>query len=130
MTYGLLEITMVLALFAGLISLAIGLVQFWRGKTTTEGLSAEENQMALLIRQGEERLASMVTMLESNQQTRFDNLRSEISAVRAEIDWLTGEQMIEQAISMAREGVSAEEISAELGMSYDAAEALKAVHVH
>ena len=130
MNAGLPEITMVLALVAGLISLGIGMAQFLRNRMQAPTSNAAETNIAELIREGEERLSTMVAMMDEAQQARFDALRSDISSVRAEIDWLTGEQMIEQAITMARNGVTAEEISAELGLSQEAAETLQAMRVH
>ena len=130
MNAGLPEITMVLALVAGLISLGIGMAQFLRNRMQAPTSNAAETNIAELIREGEERLSTMVAMMDEAQQARFDALRSDISSVRAELDWLTGEQMIEQAITMARNGVTAEEISAELGLSQEAAETLQAMRVH
>lgn len=130
MNAGLPEIIMVLAFIAGLASLGIGMIHFLKSHRHAASSNGPDTDIAQLIRDGEERLAAMVAMMDETQQARLDALRSDISSVRAEIDWLTGEQMIEQAINMARDGVTAEEISAELGLSQEAAETLQVMRVH
>ncbi|WP_435256735.1 hypothetical protein ACSBLW_11360 [Thioclava sp. FR2] len=130
MNAGLPEITMVLALAASLTSLGIAMTQFLKTRMQMPTSNGAESNIAELIREGEDRLSTMFAMMEEAQQARFDALRSDISSIRAEIDWLTGEQMVEQAINMARNGVSVEEINAELGLSQEVAETLNATRVH
>lgn len=130
MNAGLPEITMVLALVASLTSLGIAMAQFLKTRMQMPTSNGAESNIAELIREGEERLSTMFAMMEEAQQARFDALRSDISSIRAEIDWLTGEQMVEQAIAMARNGVTVEEINAELGLSKEIAETVNATRVH
>lgn len=134
MTLGLTEIVVLLLGLGGLCLFGFGLWQFHLGRRTATESGAETGDahadIAALIRGGEERLLAMVAKLEAGQQERLDGLKSEISAVKAEIDWLTGEHMIEQAINMAREGISAEEISADLGLSFDAANTITTMRRH
>lgn len=131
MTIGLTEFAIAMLLGSGVSLIGLGLWRYVRGlRAAGESSDAAAPEIAGLIREGEERLSAMVAMMEAGHSARLDSLRSEISAVKADLDWLTGERMIEQAILMARDGVSAEEISADLGMSQDAAQTITAMRRH
>ena len=129
MSLGIPEIITLSTMAAGVATLSLGL---WRMAQSGRMAAAARPQtdIANLIRDGENRLTSLVAMMDANHQAYLENLRSEISAVKADIDWLTGEKMIEQAISMAREGVAAEDISADLGLSFDAAHTISVMRRH
>lgn len=129
MTIGLTELAVAMLLGAGVSLIALGLWRYLNGLRSVEDENAPP-QIAGLIREGEERLTAMVAMMEAGQSARLETLRSEISSVKADLDWLTGERMIEQAILMARDGIPAEEISADLGLSQDAAQTISAMRRH
>jgi hypothetical protein len=46
---------------------------------------------------------------------------ADVMALRADVEWLTGERMIETAINLARTGQSPAEVAANTGLSEDAA---------
>jgi hypothetical protein len=130
MTLGLIETVSVAALLSGAAILATGL---WRWRQTAKATSATaqaEVDLANLIRSGEERIASLVASLDASQQARIEDMRHELTSVKSDLEWLTGERMIEQAVSMARDGLSAEQISADLGVSLDAAQTISVIRRH
>jgi hypothetical protein len=127
MTLGLVGTLSILALAGGLSALGLGLWRMWRA---AQAPKAADERIADLIREGNERLGALMAMMDASTEARLDALRAELSSVKADLDWLTGERMIEQAIAMARDGVSAEEISADLGLSLDAAETVQAMRRH
>ena len=69
-------------------------------------------------------------MMDAGHQAHLEGLRSELSSMKADIEWLAGERMIEQAISMAREGMDPGEISADTGLSFEAAHTIAALRRH
>lgn len=127
MTLGLVGTVSILALAGGLSALGLA---FWRMLRGTAPSDATDDRVVELIREGNEKLSALVAMMDASNSARLESLRSEISSVKADIDWLTGEKMIEQAIAMARDGVSAEDISADLGLSIEAAETVQAMRRH
>lgn len=127
MTLGLVGTVSLLALAGGLSALGLGLWRLLRGKPAERHA---DDRMLDLIREGNERLGALMAMMDASNTARLDGLRQEISSVKADIDWLTGEKMIEQAIAMARDGISAEEISADLGLSIEAAKTVQAMRRH
>jgi hypothetical protein len=50
--------------------------------------------------------------------------------MRSDIQWLTSERMIDQAINMAREGESGSEIARQTGISADELVAMQAFRRH
>jgi uncharacterized membrane-anchored protein len=130
MSLGLIELISIAALISGTSVLGFGL---WRVIAARRTLGSEPQiaaEITNLIREGEERLTSMVAMMDAGNQANLASLRQELTTVKADVDWLTGEKMIEQAITMAREGIAAEEISADLGLSFDAAHTISVMRRH
>jgi hypothetical protein len=50
--------------------------------------------------------------------------------MRADLEWLTGERMIEQAIQMCRDGYSSREVSQETGLAPEAVRTLNMLRAH
>lgn len=130
MSLDLFEVVAIAAMTAGVGALALAIYRILASRFSAGVEENSDTRIADLIRDGEERLTAMVAMMDASQQARLDSLKQEISAVKSDIDWLTGERMIEQAIMMAREGVPAEEISADLGLSFDAAQTISVMRRH
>ncbi len=130
MNLGLIETVSVLALLTGAGILGTGMWRWYRaGKAAAEKVMPEVD-LANLIRASEDRIAALVATLDASQQTRLEDMRHELTSVKSDLEWLTGERMIEQAVSMARDGMSAEEISADLGLALDAAQTISVMRRH
>lgn len=128
MNLGLIETVSVAALLAGAAILGTGL---WRWVQTSRAEKAKaEVDLAELIRTGEQRIAALVATLDASHKARLEDMHQELTSVKSDLEWLTGERMIEQAVSMARDGMSAEEISADLGLSLDAAQTISVMRRH
>ena len=55
---------------------------------------------------------------------------NELRTIRAEVEWLSGERMIDQAVNLARDGLDASFISRETGLSLDDAETINRFRRH
>ncbi len=60
----------------------------------------------------------------------IEAMASEIKDMRSDVQWLTSERMIDQAINMAREGESGSEIARQTGISADELVAMQAFRRH
>ncbi|MCI5041960.1 MULTISPECIES: hypothetical protein [Donghicola] len=60
----------------------------------------------------------------------IEAIATEIKDMRSDIQWLTSERMIDQAINMAREGESGSEIARQTGISADELVAMQAFRRH
>ncbi|MBO6854410.1 MAG: hypothetical protein JJ872_11705 [Marivivens sp.] len=76
------------------------------------------------------RLAEVKHTLSNTQQEAITAVRDDIRVLQSDMDWLAGERMIDEAITMARSGRDAHDISTELGMSVDAAQAIAEFRKH
>ena len=130
MTPGLIETVSVAALVAGAAILGTGLWRWYQTNKAEKAKAKAEDDLATLIRTGEQRIAALVATLDASQQARLDGMRQELTSVKSDLEWLTGERMIEQAVSMARDGMSAEEISADLGLALEAAQTVSVMRRH
>lgn len=57
-------------------------------------------------------------------------LKSDIQHLKSDVEWLAGERMIEQAITLAQTGLEADEIGRELGLTRDTAETIRMFRRH
>jgi hypothetical protein len=64
--------------------------------------------------------AGMMQQAEAMSQS-LAAIGADVMALKADVEWLTGERMIETAISLARSGQTPAEVSANTGLSEDAA---------
>ena len=115
--------TAMLALIAvvalGLVTTGSGLVMMMRDlrrrpTATPEGLAVLPDATLSRIEQG------MMQQAEAMSQS-LANIGADVMALKADVEWLTGERMIETAINLARSGQTPAEVSANTGLSEDAA---------
>lgn len=130
MSLGLTELSTLSLAVAGAALMGHGLWQMWKARQITEPADDMEARISAMIQGTEARIAHLVSGLDARQKQGTDAVRSDIAAMKSELDWLTGERMIDQAIAMARSGLSAEDISADLGLSLEAAQTIRAVRRH
>lgn len=57
-------------------------------------------------------------------------IAADLSATRAEVEWIGGERMIEAAVRMCREGHAHAKISEDLGLSLDSVRAIALLRTH
>lgn len=57
-------------------------------------------------------------------------LKSDIQDLKSDVEWLAGERMIEQAITLAQTGLEADEIGRELGLTRETAETIRMFRRH
>lgn len=78
-------------------------------------------------------VSAIETLLAAQEQRRQDEqtaLRSDLAALRGDVEWLASERMIEQAIEMCREGAPTQDISDSLGLSGDAIRTIRLLRAH
>lgn len=66
---------------------------------------------------------------EKNLQT-LDKFAADLSAMRAEVEWLGGNWMIDEAIRMCREGIPSDRIGEQLGMTQESLRVLSLLRTH
>lgn len=76
------------------------------------------------------RVETLLQGLSAAQARSLTLLTEEIAALRAEVDWLSGERKIDEAIAMARMGEAPEAIGAALDLSPEDAAAIAALRRH
>ena len=115
--------TAMLALIAvvaiGLVMTGSGLLMMMRDmrrrpSAAPEAIAALPDATLSRIEQG------MMQQAEAMSQS-LASIGADVMALKADVEWLTGERMIETAINLARSGQSPAEVSANTGLSEDAA---------
>lgn len=76
------------------------------------------------------RLAELLGEHERRLSEAFATVREDVSGLKSDVEWLTGERMIEQAIALAQTGSDPDEIGHELGLSRDAAATIALFRKH
>ncbi len=85
-----------------------------------------EDQLAAL----EQRLAERLHDMDWRHAAALDRISATTDSLQSDLDWLTGERMIEQAIALARKGEEPEAIAAEAGLDLDEAKAVARLRRH
>jgi len=128
-----LPMLLVLSVFVvGLILLATGALLAWRDAAQKFGDNSAEVQSLLLPEIGTiiERIETRLTAHDRQRCAEMELLRQDLAHMRADVEWLAGERMIEQAIEMCREGLSNERIGADLGLQPESVRTLKLLRTH
>ncbi|WP_194096953.1 hypothetical protein [Marivivens aquimaris] len=100
-----------------------------RAKAAAASAKAQAREEQL-IEQIDVRLAAYAGRIEAMQAQTADRIHDDIRGLQSDMDWLAGERMIDEAINMARTGQQAKDISVELGLPLDAAEAISRFRKH
>lgn len=132
LTVSLTIMVAITAFIIGLLVLLVGVLLGWRDSIRRSDelfqdlisgirpeLGAHVGDVGALLADHENRRAA--------EQTR---LRENLDAMRADLEWLTGERMIEQAIQMCRDGHSAKEVSHQTGLAPEAVRTLNLLRAH
>ncbi|MGP3697158.1 hypothetical protein [Rhodobacter sp. NSM] len=85
-----------------------------------------EDQLAAL----EQRISDRLHDMDWRHATVLDRISATTDSLQSDIDWLTGERMIEQAISLARRGEEPSAIAAEVGLDLEEAKAIARLRRH
>lgn len=128
-----LPILLVTSAFAvGLLLLSIGVLLAWRDTAQNRKAVTVTLQPNILPEIGSiiERLETRISSQEDQRANDMEHLRQNIAQMRADVEWLAGERMIEQAIEMCREGLTTERISQDLGMQPEDVRTLKLLRAH
>lgn len=78
----------------------------------------------------EARIAEAIETANRRQSEALREAMVELRQIRAEVEWLSGERMIDQAINMARNGLEPSAISKETGLSLDDAATISRFRRH
>ncbi|WP_304616288.1 hypothetical protein [Paracoccus sp. (in: a-proteobacteria)] len=90
--------------------------------------AAEAPMTALALRI--ELLGDQLQAQDQRRQAEAVALRDDLNALRSDVEWLTSERMIEQAIAMCREGLPNHEIGDTLGLSSDTVRTIRLLRTH
>lgn len=128
-----LPMLLVLSVFViGLILLTTGALLAWRDAAQRFGDNSAEVQSLLLPEIGTivERIETRLSAQDRQRCAEMELLRQDLAHMRADVEWLAGERMIEQAIEMCRDGLSNERIASDLGLQSDSVRTLKLLRTH
>jgi len=126
-------ILLVISVFVvGLVFLAVGAMLAWRDVMQRLGEKTVAAQPLLVPELGTiiECIETRLSLHEQQRCSELEQLRKHLFDMRADVEWLAGERMIEQAIEMCRDGLSNERISADLGLQPNAVRTLKLLRTH
>lgn len=76
------------------------------------------------------RLEAAIAALDGRRDSALSAMAADLAAVRAEVEWLGGERMIEEAVRMCRDGVPHARISEDLGLSPDSVRVISLLRSH
>jgi hypothetical protein len=131
--YLTIPILLFLSVFVvGLIFLTTGALLSWRDAAQRFGDNSPDVQSLLLPDIGMivERIETRLSAQDRERCAQMELLRQDLAHMRADVEWLAGERMIEQAIEMCREGHSNERVSADLGLQPESVRTLKLLRTH
>lgn len=121
----LLVLSLALSVTAGG-ALSLVLLRRRRAALAAAAPSPLEAQLAAL----EQRLSDRLHDMDWRHATALDRISATTDSLQADLDWLTGERMIDQAIALARRGEDPETIAAEVGLDPDEAKAVARLRRH
>ncbi len=101
-----------------------------RARRAVAAASHKHLRDADMIDRLDERLVQHMTRLQENQTILASQIHDDIRSLQADMDWLAGERMIDEAIAMARSGVAVNDINAELGLPGDSAQVITRFRRH
>lgn len=132
LTFSLPVLLAMTALIAGLVLLLVGVVMGWREVVRQSATMRQDliAQMDPALTDHARRIETLLAVHHAQRQTEDEAMRQDLSAIRADLEWLAGERMIEQALSMFREGVSVKDVSAELGLPIETVRTLNLLRAH
>lgn len=123
----------VLAAGLGLLALGVAAALIDQGRR----LAALRAELAALAAHQAESVGPLVDRLEAAvgamaaaQSGALAPLAADLAAVRAEVEWLGGERMIEEAVRLCREGRSNAQICDDLGLSAESVRAIALLRAH
>lgn len=91
-------------------------------------VQAGDSRVALRAVEG--RLLQAIAEHRETAAQAMDEALDQITRMKADLEWLAGDKMIEQAITLAQSGADSATITAETGLSTDDAELLRRFRPH
>jgi hypothetical protein len=120
------------AFVAGLVVLVVGILLGWR-----DSMRRSDELFQDLIRgfrpelgAQSDALGALIATQDSQRRAEHAALRDSLDTMRADLEWLTGERMIEQAIQMCRDGQSTGDISRQTGLTHETVHTLNMLRAH
>lgn len=115
----------------GLTLLSVAALLAWRdalqrlGRPVVDPVATVPPEVGALLARVERRLADA-----QDCSAEMARMHQTLLQMRADVEWLAGERMIEQAIEMCRAGLSNESISADLGLHPADVRTLRLLRAH
>lgn len=82
------------------------------------------------VASSEARIAFAIETAQLRQAEALTEALEELRQIRSEVEWLSGERMIDQAVNLARDGLEPSIISKETGLSLDDAATISRFRRH
>lgn len=112
---------MVTALVLAVLALSFGMLMSWRAMRRDANAQALSQNDGLAHLMGNH-LAQIEAVLDRHaveRMTQHQKIAQDFETIQTDLEWLAGEKMIEQAISLVRENMPLSQISRETGLPHD-----------
>lgn len=123
-SFTLVGLLLLTALCGGLIVALVGALLGWRNAVQAPVHNAQDVIAAVA------RFEALLAQDQKLAQAARAALQQDLAAIRAEVEWLSGERMIEQALTMFRDGKTDRDVSTELGLPLDTVRSLNLLRAH
>lgn len=119
-------------LIIAIMALAAGLVLSWR-ELKHQQRSDFEGAFACLNRELNESQARIEAMLLREAEARLvehEEISRHVETIQSDVEWIAGEKMIEQVMTLVRENMPVSQISRETGLSHEKITTLATFRTH
>lgn len=119
-------------LVLAILALGAGLLLTWRDlqRQTRAQLDLARAQMQQALDHGHTRIAALIDQHAQAQHHGQQDIARNVEAMQADLEWMAGERMIEQALDMVRDNMPVAHIAQETGLGADTIRTLATFRAH
>jgi hypothetical protein len=112
--------------------LAVGMLRSWRALQVQNRAQLETAQAQILhaMNDNHSRLTALIERHATSHQSSQNDIVRNVEAIQADLEWMAGEKMIEQAMDLVRENMPVSQIAQETGLSADKIRTITAFRTH
>jgi uncharacterized protein YdbL (DUF1318 family) len=120
------------ALTLAVMALLGGMILSWRAiqRQAAGHAAAQMAHVADLLGAHKQQIESLLEHQAAERHVEGQQLAQNVETIQADIEWLAGEKMIEQAVSLVRDNMPLSQISQSTGLSHDTIRTLAQFRTH
>jgi uncharacterized protein YdbL (DUF1318 family) len=120
------------ALTVAVFALVGGLLLSWRAiQRQAEGVAAAQMAgMADLLGAQARQIETLLEQQAAARRIEGQQIAQNVETIQADVEWLAGEKMIEQAMTLVRDNLPLSQISQDTGLSHDTIRTLAQMRTH